>query len=115
MCACGSTLAWECGPPSWPPGSGASALREDHPEALFSGTWEQSARDAGKVGLPRGGSSSQPVRVLTNWPFEAAGEIFQRERAASAQRTYRSEAEPSMAPALGQPCQTFLASSGTAT
>ena len=73
-------MAWECGPPSWPPGSEARALREDHPEALFSQAWEQSGRDAGKAGLPRGGSGSQPGRVLANWPLEAAREVFQWEK-----------------------------------
>ena len=42
-------------------------------------------------------------RVLENWPLEAAGEVFQHERAGSAQRPHRTESEPSMAPALGQP------------
>ena len=33
--ACGSEFACECGPPSWSPGSGERALREDLPEVLF--------------------------------------------------------------------------------
>ena len=44
-----------------------------------------------------------PARVLANRPLEAAGEVFQRERAGSAQRPYRSEAGPSTDPALGHP------------
>ena len=36
--ACASDLAGACGPPSWSPGSGPRALREDHPKALFSRT-----------------------------------------------------------------------------
>ena len=55
-----------------------------------------------------------PARVLANRPLEAAGEVFQRERAGSAQRPQRSEAEPSTAPTLANLAQTFLASSGTA-
>ena len=35
----------------------------------------------------------QPARVLANRPLEAAGEVFQRERAVSVQRPHRSEAE----------------------
>ena len=69
-------MAWECGSP----GSEARALREDHPEALFSWAWEQSERDVGKAGLPQGGSGSQLGRVLANRPLEAAGEVFQREK-----------------------------------
>ncbi len=49
-CACGSALAWECGPPAWPPGSGARAGREHHPEALLSRAWEHCARLAGTAG-----------------------------------------------------------------
>ena len=44
-----------------------------------------------------------PARVLANRPLEAAGEVFQRERAGFAQRHHRPEAEPSTAPSLGQP------------
>ena len=55
-----------------------------------------------------------PARVLANRPLEAAGEVFQRERAGSAQRPQRPEAEPSTAPTLANLAQTFLASSGTA-
>ena len=60
------------------------------------------------------GLQVHPVRVLANRPLEAAGEVFQRERAGSAQRSQRSEAEPSTAPTLANLAQTFLASSGTA-
>ena len=60
------------------------------------------------------GSISQPVRVLAKRPLEATREVFQWERAASAQRTHRPEAEPIRAPMLGQPVQTFLASRGNA-
>ena len=49
-------------------------------------------------------------RVLPNPPLEAAGDVFQWERASSAQRTQRPEAEPSMAPALARLAQIFLAS-----
>ena len=65
MCACGSALAWVCGPPSWPPGSGARALREDNPKALFSQAWKQSAWKMGKQGLSLGQSSRQPARGCT--------------------------------------------------
>ena len=85
-------MAWECGGPSWSPGSGARALREDHHEALFSWAWEQGARLAG---IP-GKSASKPS-------FGSSRDVFQRERAGSALRPHRPEAEPSMAPALGQP------------
>ena len=49
------------------------------------------------------GLREQPARVLANRPLEAAGEVFPRERAGSAQRPHRPETEPSTAPALGQP------------
>ena len=45
-----------------------------------------------------------PARVLAKRPLEAAGEVLQWERASSAQRSHRPEAEPSMDPAVGQPC-----------
>ena len=45
----------------------------------------------------------QPYRVLANRPLEAAGEVFKRESAGSAQRLHRPNAEPSTAPALGKP------------
>ena len=45
----------------------------------------------------------QPARVLANRPLAAAREVFQRERASSAQRPHRLEAEPSTDAALGQP------------
>ena len=45
----------------------------------------------------------QPARVLANRPVEAAGEVFMRESAGSAQRPHRLMAEPSRAPALGEP------------
>ncbi|RJF56609.1 hypothetical protein D4Z76_09200 [Campylobacter coli] len=45
-----------------------------------------------------------PARVLANGDLHAGGEVFQRERAGPAQRPHRPEAEPSNAPALGQPC-----------
>ena len=45
----------------------------------------------------------QPARVIANRPLEAAGEVFQRERAVSVPRPHRPEAEPSTAPALGLP------------
>ena len=46
----------------------------------------------------------QQARVLANRPLEAAGEVFQRERAGCAQRPHRPGAGPSRAPAPGQPC-----------
>ena len=46
----------------------------------------------------------QPARVLAKRPLEAAGEVFQRERAGCAQRPHRPGAGPSRAPAPGQPC-----------
>ena len=49
------------------------------------------------------GLREQPARVLPNRPLEAAGEVFMRERAGSAQRPHRPKAEPSTAPALGEP------------
>ena len=61
MCACGFALALAFGPPSWPPGSGARALREDHPEMLFSRAWKQSVRDVEEEGLPRGGRGTEPA------------------------------------------------------
>ena len=57
----------------------------------------------------------EQARLLANRPLGAAGEVFQRERAGSAQRPQRPEAEPSTAPTLANLAQTFLASSGTAT
>ena len=60
------------------------------------------------------GLREQPARVLANRPLEAPGEVFQRERAGSAQRSQRSEADPSTAPTLADMAQTFLASSRTA-
>ena len=48
-----------------------------------------------------------PVRVLANRPLEAVGEVFQRERAGSAQRPHRPEAKHSTAPTLGQPGPDF--------
>ena len=45
----------------------------------------------------------QPARVLANRPLEAAGEVFKRESAGSAQRPHRPKAEPSTGPALGEP------------
>ena len=61
------------------------------------------------------GLRGQPTRVLANRPLEAAGEVFQRERAGFAQRPHRPEAEPARPLALASLAQTFLASSGTAT
>ena len=49
------------------------------------------------------GFREQPARVLANWPLEAAGEVFQWERAGSAQRPHRPKSEPSTDPALGEP------------
>ena len=60
---------------------------------LFSRAWEQSAPLA-----------EEPARVPAKGSLEAAGEVFQRERTGFAQRPHRPEAEPSMAPSLGQPC-----------
>ena len=45
----------------------------------------------------------QPGRVLANRALEAVGEVFKRESAGSAQRPHRAKAEPSTAPALGEP------------
>ena len=55
-------------------------------------------------GLRSGGRAlwELTAKVLANQPFEAAGEVFQRERAGSAQRPHRPKAEPSTAPALGE-------------
>ena len=58
------------------------------------------------------GFREQPARVLANRTLEAAGEVFQWERAGSAQRFHRPEAEPSMAPDLGRPCQDLLGLQG---
>ena len=60
------------------------------------------------------GLREQPARVLANWPLEAAGEVFKRERAGSVQRPHRPKAEPSTAPAIENLAQIFLASTGTA-
>ena len=49
------------------------------------------------------GLREQPARVLANRPLEAAGEDFKRESAGSAKRPHRPKAEPSTAPALGEP------------
>ena len=49
------------------------------------------------------GLREQPARVLANQPLEAAGEVFKRESAGSAQRPHRPKAETSTAPALGEP------------
>ena len=46
----------------------------------------------------------QPARVLPKRPLEAGGEVCRRERAGAAGRPHRPEAQPSEAPALGQPC-----------
>ena len=51
-----------------------------------------------------GEEGAQSLRVLAKRSLEEHGEVFQWERASSAQRPHRPEAEPSMAPALGQPC-----------
>ena len=45
----------------------------------------------------------QPARVLADRHLEAAGEVFKRESAGSAQRPHRPKAEPSTAPALSEP------------
>ena len=57
----------------------------------------------------------QPARVLANRPLEAAGEVFQRERAGFAQRPQGQRQNPARPLALASLAQTFLASSGTAT
>ena len=98
-CACGSAFAWECGPPSWSPGWGERALREHHPEALFSPAWKQSALDAGKAWLRQGRRGSQPARVCKR-PLDGTGEVSQRENTSSAQRPEMPEAERSMPPPL---------------
>ena len=80
-CACGSAFAWERGPPSSPPGSGARALREDHPQVLFSllpGLEAECSR-CGKAGLLHGRSGSQPGSACKsafgiNWGGLPAGE-----------------------------------------
>ena len=56
----------------------------------------------------------QPARVLANRALETAAEVFQRERAGSAQRPHRPEAQPARPLPLSTLAQTFLASSGTA-
>ena len=61
-----------------------------------------------------GALREQPYRVLANGPLEAAGEVFKRESAGSAQRSHSPKAEHSTAPALANLAQIFLASSGTA-
>ena len=48
------------------------------------------------------GLQEQRERLLANRPSEAAGEVFPRERAVSAQRPNRTDAEPSTDPTLGQ-------------
>ena len=59
------------------------------------------------------GLREQPARVLANRPLEAAGEVFKRESAGSAQRPHSPKAEYSTAPALAKLAQIFLASTGT--
>ena len=49
------------------------------------------------------GLQEKRARLLANLPLEAAVEVLEWQRAGSAQRPHRSEAESSMAPALGQP------------
>ena len=61
MCGCDSAFACVCGFPRSSPGSGTRALREDHPEALFSQAWKQSVHDAWKPSFLQGRSSSQPM------------------------------------------------------
>ena len=55
-----------------------------------------------------------PARVLANRPLEAAGEVFQRERAGSAQRPQGQRQNPARTLPLASLAQIFLASSGTA-
>ena len=57
-----------------------------------------------------GEEGAQSLRVLAKRSLEEHGEVFQWERASSAQRPHRPEAEPSMAPALARLAQIFLAS-----
>ena len=45
----------------------------------------------------------QPARVLANQPLKAAREVFNWERAGSAQRLHRPKAHHSTAPALDKP------------
>ena len=54
-----------------------------------------------------GALREQPYRVLANRPLEAAGEVFKKESAGSAQRPHRPNAEASTAPALGKPGTEF--------
>ena len=56
-----------------------------------------------------------PARVLANRPLEAAGEVFQRERASFARGPTGQRQNPARPLALASLAQTFLASSGTAT
>ena len=57
----------------------------------------------GNAGLPVGRSSRQPASACKA-AFGSSREVLQWERAASAQRSHRPEAEPSMDPAVSQPC-----------
>ena len=57
----------------------------------------------GERGPPSGRKGYGACECLQT-SLEEHGEVFQWERAGSAQRPHRPEAEPSMAPALGQPC-----------
>ena len=53
------------------------------------------------------GLREQQARLLANRPLEAAGEVFQRERARSAQRPNRPAAKHSTAPTLCEPGPDF--------
>ena len=76
------------------------------PQAQGQGTGENTTPKRFSPGLGSivRGWREERARVLANRPLEAAGEVFQRERAGFAQRSHRPGAGPSMAPAPGQPC-----------
>ena len=50
--------------------------------------------------------------MVAHQPLETADEVFQRKRAGCAQRPLKPEAEPSMVPALGEPCPDILGLQG---
>ena len=74
-------------------------------KAQGQGPWERTTPKRFSPGLSSRvrGLREQRARLLANRPLEAAGEVFPRERAVSAQRPHRPVAESNTAPAIGQP------------